>query len=51
MDEFVHKPCTSPLRRVSAKAEQAIINGHDTTKQVCFVDKKSNICSFYKCVA
>ena len=50
MDESVHKPCTSSLRRVSAKAEQAIINGHESIKQFCFVDKKSNICSLCKCV-
>jgi len=51
LDDFAQKPCTSTLRLVSAKAEQAIVNGHETTKLACFVDKKSNICSFCKCIS
>ena len=51
MDKFAHKPCTSPLRRVSAKAKQAIVNGHETAKQACFAVKESKYCSFCKCVS
>jgi len=51
MNENDQNPCTSPLRLVTAKAEQAVINGHETAKQACFDVKKSKYCSFCKCVS
>jgi len=36
---------------VFANVKQAIINVYDTAKQACFAVKKSNSCSFCKCVS
>jgi len=34
------------LRYISAKAEQATINGHDTAKSACFAVKKAKFALF-----
>jgi len=51
MIENSQNPCTSPLRRVPAKAQQAVINGHETAKRACFDVEKSKYCSFCKYVS